>query len=51
MASRLIKAWLAATPAILTPAVAFAHTGVGDTSGFVHGFGIQFLASIMSLPC
>jgi urease accessory protein len=39
MASRLIKAWLAATPAILTPAVAFAHTGVGDTSGFVHGFG------------
>jgi urease accessory protein len=39
MAFRLIKSWLAATPAILTPAVAFAHTGVGDTSGFVHGFG------------
>jgi urease accessory protein len=39
MASRLIKSWIAATPAILTPAVAFAHTGVGDTSGFVHGFG------------
>jgi urease accessory protein len=39
MASRLIKSWLAATPAILTPAIAFAHTGVGDTSGFVHGFG------------
>jgi urease accessory protein len=39
MASRLLKSWLAATPAILTPAVAFAHTGVGETSGFVHGFG------------
>ena len=39
MASRLIKSCLAATLAILTPAVAFAHTGVGDTSGFVHGFG------------
>lgn len=39
MAFRLIKSWLAATLAILTPAVAFAHTGVGDTSGFVHGFG------------
>ena len=38
MASRLIKSCLAATLAILTP-VAFAHTGVGDTSGFVHGFG------------
>ena len=39
MASKLINSWLAAIPAILTPAVAFAHTGVGDTSGFVHGFG------------
>ena len=39
MASRLIKSWLATTPAILTPAVAFAHTGVGNTSGLVHGFG------------
>ena len=39
MASRLIKSCLAATPAILTPAVVFAHTGVGHTSGFVHGFG------------
>ena len=39
MASRLIKSCLAATLAILTPAVAFAHTGVGHTSGFVPGFG------------
>jgi urease accessory protein len=39
MASRLIKSWLATTPAILTPAVAFAHTGVDNTSGLVHGFG------------
>ena len=39
MASRLIKSCLAATPAILTPPVVFAHTGVGHTSGFVHGFG------------
>jgi urease accessory protein len=39
MASRLIKSCLAAAPAILMPAVAFAHTGLGDTSGFVHGFG------------
>jgi urease accessory protein len=39
MASRLIKSCLAATPAILTPAVVFAHTRVGHTSGFVYGFG------------
>ena len=39
MASKLVKSWLAAIPAILTPVVVFAHTGVGDTSGFVHGFG------------
>jgi len=39
MVSSLIKSWLTATLAMLTPAVAFAHTGVGDTSGFVHGFG------------
>ena len=39
MASRLIKSWLVTTPAILTPAVAFAHTGVGNTSGLVQGFG------------
>jgi len=39
MASRLIKSWLGATATILTPVVAFAHTGIGDTSGFVHGFG------------
>jgi urease accessory protein len=39
MASSLIKSWFVATLAILMPAIAFAHTGVGDTSGFVHGFG------------
>ena len=39
MASRLIKLCLAAAPTILMPAVAFAHTGLGDTSSFVHGFG------------
>src|SRR3954452_13685332 len=30
---------LAAIVAILLPTVAFAHTGVGETSGFLHGFG------------
>ena len=30
---------LAAILAILLPTVAFAHTGVGETSGFMHGFG------------
>ena len=39
MTSNLARALPAAATAILTPAVAFAHTGVGDTSGFVHGFG------------
>ena len=39
MASKLIKPSLAAAMVVFTPAVAFAHTGVGDTSGFVHGFG------------
>jgi urease accessory protein len=29
---------LAAILAILLPTVAFAHTGVGETSGFMHGF-------------
>ena len=24
---------------IITPSIAFAHTGVGDTTGFLHGFG------------
>jgi urease accessory protein len=38
MASKLIKP-LAAAMVVLTPAVALAHTGVGDTSSFVHGFG------------
>src|SRR5690349_16931155 len=39
MASNLAKILPAAATAILTPAVAFAHTGMGDTSGFVNGFG------------
>jgi urease accessory protein len=39
MASKLIKSLPAAAMAVLTPIVAFAHTGVGETSGFVHGFG------------
>ena len=39
MASKLIKSLLAMAMVALTPWVAFAHTGVGDTSGFVHGFG------------
>jgi urease accessory protein len=38
MTSILIKSCLAAAPAIFMPAIAFAHTGFGDTSGFVHGF-------------
>jgi urease accessory protein len=38
MASKLIRPSLAAAMVVLTP-VAFAHTGVGDASGFVHGFG------------
>ena len=39
MTSNLARTLPAAATAILAPAVAFAHTGVGDTSGFVHGFG------------
>ena len=39
MTSNLTRTLPAAATAILAPAVAFAHTGVGDTSGFVHGFG------------
>jgi urease accessory protein len=39
MTSKLARTLPAAATAILTPAIAFAHTGVGDTSGFVHGFG------------
>jgi len=39
MASNLIKPSLAAAMVVLTPMVALAHTGAGDTSGFVHGFG------------
>src|SRR5262245_27632094 len=39
MATKRIKSLLATATAVLTPAAAFAHTGMGDTSGFVHGFG------------
>src|SRR3984893_11162331 len=39
MASQLIRPALAAALVVLTPAVAFAHTGVGEASGFVHGLG------------
>jgi urease accessory protein len=39
MASKLITPSLAGAMVALTPVVAFAHTGVGDTSGFVYGFG------------
>jgi urease accessory protein len=39
MDSKLIKSLPAAAMAVLTPIVAFANTGVGETSGFVHGFG------------
>jgi urease accessory protein len=39
MASNLIKPSLVAAMVVLTPMVALAHTGAGDTSGFVHGFG------------
>src|SRR6202040_1047104 len=38
MASELVKSSVAAAMVIM-PTVAFAHTGVGDTSGLVHGFG------------
>lgn len=33
-----IKRVLLALAAVAVPAAAYAHTGVGDTSGFVHGF-------------
>ena len=33
-----IKRMLLALAAVAAPAVAYAHTGVGDTSGFEHGF-------------
>jgi len=39
MAPKLTKSLLATATVVFTPAVAFAHTGVGDTSGFAHGFG------------
>jgi len=38
MASRLIKL-VAVAGMVLMPTIALAHTGVGNTSGFVDGFG------------
>lgn len=35
---RRLRAVPLALTAVLTPTLAFAHTGVGDTHGFVHGF-------------
>jgi urease accessory protein len=37
MVSNLVKSCIAAAMVVM-PTVAFAHTGVGDTSGLVHGF-------------
>src|SRR5262245_60690876 len=37
--SNLSKSVAAAAMVFLTPAVAVAHTGVGDPTGFMHGFG------------
>jgi len=39
MTAKFTGGCLAAILAILLPTVAFAHTGVGETSGFLHGFG------------
>ncbi len=49
MTTKLIKPSLAAAVVVLTPMVAFAHTGVGDTSGFVRGFGLRW-TPIMRQP-
>ncbi|OJU03990.1 MAG: urease accessory protein [Rhizobium sp. 63-7] len=38
MARKFIPFTIAAAAAFLTPALAFAHTGVGQASGFMHGF-------------
>jgi urease accessory protein len=38
MVSHLVKSSVA-TAMVVMPTIAFAHTGVGDTSGLVHGFG------------
>jgi urease accessory protein len=39
MTSNLSRSLVAAAMVFLTPAVAVAHTGIGDPTGFVHGFG------------
>lgn len=39
MTRSLLRSALAAAVAVLVPSLAFAHTGVGETSGFAHGFG------------
>ena len=38
MNSRRLRALPLAAAAVLTPTLAFAHTGVGDTHGLIHGF-------------
>lgn len=38
MARKSIVSLIAATAALMTPAAAFAHTGLGETGGLVHGF-------------
>lgn len=38
MARKSVVSLIAASAALMTPAAAFAHTGVGETSGFAHGF-------------
>src|SRR3954468_18611232 len=38
-AAKFMGGCLAALAVILLPTIAFAHTGVGKTSGFMHGFG------------
>ena len=38
MTRKSIVSLIAATAALMTPAAAFAHTGLGETGGLVHGF-------------
>ena len=39
MAAKTTEPLLVAIAAMFTPTFAFAHTGVGEASGFLHGFG------------
>ena len=38
MFTKIVKFSAAVAALFLAPSLAFAHTGVGDTLGFVHGF-------------